>query len=173
MQEEFLNTLTPNGITPHELILKRNCPVMLLQNINPSEGLCNGTRLICRGFKLNVINVEISIGEHRGKIVFLLRIPFVPLENDKNLFPFKKTQFPIRSCFAMTINKSQGQTLDFVGLYLPEPVFSHGQLYVALSRVKTSKSIKILIKPTSDNKLHNACTKNVVYSEILSLANSY
>ncbi|KAL5580301.1 hypothetical protein UlMin_012743 [Ulmus minor] len=47
MQEDFLNTLTPNGIPPHELILKQNCHVMLLRNINPSQGLCNGTRLIC------------------------------------------------------------------------------------------------------------------------------
>ncbi|KAL5580950.1 hypothetical protein UlMin_013392 [Ulmus minor] len=47
MQEDFLNTLTPNGIPPHELILKPNYLVMLLRNINPSEGLCNGTRLIC------------------------------------------------------------------------------------------------------------------------------
>lgn len=100
------------------------------------------------------------------------RIPFVPLENDKSPFPFKRTQFPIRPCFAMTINKSQGQTLDFVGLYLPEPVFSHGQLYVAFSRAKTSKSIKILVKPASNNELHAECTKNVVYNEILAMANS-
>jgi ATP-dependent exoDNAse (exonuclease V) alpha subunit len=45
----------------------------------------------------------------------------------------------------MTINKSQGQTLGCVGLYLPRPVFMHGQLYVALSRVKTRSGLKILI----------------------------
>ncbi|XP_022881048.1 uncharacterized protein LOC111398366 [Olea europaea var. sylvestris] len=61
LQEDFLNTLTPNGIPPHELKLKVNCPVMLLRNINPSEGLCNGTRLTCRKFEKNVILVEITI----------------------------------------------------------------------------------------------------------------
>lgn len=51
IHEDFLNSLTPNVIPPHELVLKRNCPVMLFRNINPSDGLCNGTRLICREFK--------------------------------------------------------------------------------------------------------------------------
>lgn len=44
----------------------------------------------------------------------------------------------------MTINKSQGQTIPNVGVYLPEPVFSHGQLYVALSRATATANIKVL-----------------------------
>ncbi|XP_015160603.1 uncharacterized protein [Solanum tuberosum] len=50
-------------------------------------------------------------------------------EDEKLPLPFKRTQFPVRLCFAMTINKAQGQTLDFVGIYLRESVFSQGQLY--------------------------------------------
>ena len=41
----------------------------------------------------------------------------------------------------MTINKSQGQTLDRVGIYLDSPVFSHGQLYVGCSRVRKSNTL--------------------------------
>ncbi|XP_022847665.1 uncharacterized protein LOC111370210 [Olea europaea var. sylvestris] len=80
----------------------------------------------------NVILAEIGIGEYCGKQLFLPRIPFIPLEGDKQSVPFKRTQFLIRLCFAMTINKSQGQTLDFVGLYLPESVFFHGQFCVVV-----------------------------------------
>ncbi|KAG6720710.1 hypothetical protein I3842_03G074600 [Carya illinoinensis] len=60
IMEDFLNTLTPNGLPPHELLLKINCPIMLLGNINPSEGLCNGTRLICQAFDQNVIDAGIT-----------------------------------------------------------------------------------------------------------------
>ncbi|XP_073300637.1 uncharacterized protein [Primulina huaijiensis] len=122
---EFLNSLTPNGMPPHRLVLKKNCTVMLLRNLDPSNGLCNGTRMICRGFQDNVIHAEIIVGHHTGKHVFIPRIPISPAENEGYPFQFRRKQFPIRLCFAMTINKAQGQTIPFVDVYLPQPVFSH------------------------------------------------
>ena len=101
---------------------------MLLRNLDPSSGLCNGTRMICRGFSQNVLHAEISTGHSATKHVFLPRIQLSPPENEGYPFKFIRKQFPIRLCFAMTINKAQGQTIHNVGLYLPQHVFSHGQL---------------------------------------------
>ncbi|XP_024990537.1 uncharacterized protein LOC112524821 [Cynara cardunculus var. scolymus] len=84
---EFLNSLTVSGLTPHYIRLKIGCPIILLRNIDPSNGLCNGTRLICRGFQQNAINAEIAVGQHAGKRVFLPRIPLCPSDDD--MFPFK------------------------------------------------------------------------------------
>jgi ATP-dependent DNA helicase PIF1 len=64
---EFLNTLTPNGLPPHVLKLKIRCPVILLRNIVPAGELCNGARLMVRGFQRNTIDAEIMVGDHAGK----------------------------------------------------------------------------------------------------------
>jgi ATP-dependent exoDNAse (exonuclease V) alpha subunit len=66
----------------------------------------------------------------------------------------------------MTINKSQGQTLGHVGLYLTRPIFTHGQLYVAVSRVKTRIGLKILIIDDFKKKKKKNSTVNVVYLEM-------
>ena len=80
------------------------------------------------------------------------------------LFKFKRRQFSLAVCFAMTINKSQGQLLSKVGLYLREPVFTHGQLYVALSRVKSRDGLKLLILDKDKNLTNKTC--NVVFKEV-------
>ena len=67
----------------------------------------------------------------------------------------------------MTINKAQGQTIPYMGLDLCNPVFTHGQLYVALSRVQSKNNIIIMVKNVYVNDRQGDYTKNIVYKEVL------
>jgi ATP-dependent DNA helicase PIF1 len=159
---EFLNDIKCSEMPNHKLHLKVGVPMMLLKNIDVSSGLCNGTRLTIVMLRKNVISACVVSGPHSGEVVYITRMNLVP--SDVNIsITFQRRQFPVCLCFAMTINKSQGQTLSNVGLYLPRHVFTHGQLYVAVSRVKTRKGLKILIIDDSGQPSNST---NVVYHEV-------
>lgn len=164
--EEMLNTMVPNGLPAHNLTLKLGAPIMLLRNLNSHLGLANRTRWVCIAFHQYVIDAEIITGSHAGECVFIPRVELSPSDDDLP-FHLRHRQFPVRPAFAMTINKAQGQTMQQVGLYLPEHVFSHGQLYVALSRVGSPDHIKVMVVDGTHEGHEGVYTRNVVYREVL------
>ncbi|XP_050064673.1 uncharacterized protein LOC126553570 [Aphis gossypii] len=110
---EFLNSLDLPGLPPHNLQLKVGSVVIMLR------------------ISTNRVFATVH-GKYKGEDVLIPRIPMIPTDVP---FEFKRLQFPVRLAFAMTINKSQGQSLSVLGINLENPCFSHGQLYVACSRV--------------------------------------
>jgi ATP-dependent DNA helicase PIF1 len=176
---EYLHSLVITGIPLHLTELKVGCPVLLLRNLQPSIGLCNGTRLIVTATRPHVIRATIITGQHHGVEVFL---PRVSLDSPSTLplpFTLRRRQFPVRLGFSMTINKAQGQSIQRVGINLLNPVFTHGQLYVALSRSTDYKQIRLLLPSRCSNIesveengsniviLSPPKTVNIVYSEVI------
>ncbi|GFT13537.1 ATP-dependent DNA helicase [Trichonephila clavipes] len=128
---EFLNSIQTPDLQAHNLILKVGAPIILIRNID-APCLCNGTRLIVTKLMQHVIQATVPTGCAKSEDVFIPRIPIIPSDNT---IQFKRIQFPLKLYFAMTINKSQSQSLGIAGIDLQTPCFSHGQLYVACSRV--------------------------------------
>jgi hypothetical protein len=162
---EFLHTLTPSGFPLHKLELKKGVPLMLLRNLDPSQGLYNGTRMVLVDWTTRVLRCRIlkaAAEDQDDHTVFIPRMNLLASAED-NPIPLKRRQFPVRLAFAMTINKAQGQSVKWVGLDLCTPVFSHGQLYVALSRCTHPNRVKAIFPE------HEQGTKttNVVYTEVL------
>ena len=133
----------------------------MLRNLNPAESHVNGTRYIIQNLLSHVIDAIAISGCSVGAKIF---IPRIWLHSQDAILPFemKRKQFPVKLAYSMTANKAQGQTLDFVGIYLAKEFFSHGQFYVAISRVGKASGVRILFK--KENRFH---VRNIVYREIL------
>ncbi|KAL1330530.1 hypothetical protein AAHE18_12G116100, partial [Arachis hypogaea] len=155
---EFLNQIRCSGLPNHSLKLKIGVPIILLRNIDSTSAkiyqkiwthhLCNGTRLVVRDLGKNVICAEVISGSSTGDKVFITRMTLIPSDTVIPL-KFQRRQFPVSLSFKLSI----------VGLFLRRPVFSHGQLYVAFSRVSNRNDLKILL--CDEGLIDSARTENV------------
>ena len=150
-------SLEVSGFPLHLLSLKLAAPIIILQSLDPPK-VTNGTRCVITKLSANTIEARISHGRYAGHDIIIPRIPLIPT-NSALPFEFRRLQFPVVLCFAMTINNSQGQTFKAVGVDLTNESFTHGMLYVALSRVGSPDCLTLLVR-------EECKTRNIVYSEV-------
>jgi ATP-dependent DNA helicase PIF1 len=166
VHQDELNLIYETGLPPHKLIVKPGAIATLIKNLDVKAGLVNGTRLRILDVNRDRMSVEIisDFPNLEERIVTLPRVRF--LKEISHTLVMVRVQFPIRLAFAVTVNKSQGLTLDKVltilqlfpntmllmhssflqvGLFLPNPLTDHGKLYVAMSRVRHKEDLKFCI----------------------------
>lgn len=149
---EFLSCLKTSDLSNHLLKLKIGTTIMLIRNLDQSEVLCNDTRLTVTKLVNHVIEANIISGTSIENTIYISRMS-LSLSQSPWSFKLIRIQFSIIMSFAMTMNKSQGLSLDYVGFYLSKNVFSHGQFYITISRVKSKAGLKILIQDKNNNSL--------------------
>ncbi|KAG3004323.1 hypothetical protein PC120_g18637 [Phytophthora cactorum] len=158
--------MTISGIPPDRLKLKKGIPTIMMRNLSPDQGICNGTRLRIGDLKPHVIHATIMTVARQGQHVWIPRIVFISDEDIQN-FPFRlrRKQFPIQPAFALAINKAQGQTVLYLGSYLATPCFSHGQLHVATSRVTLRSRFRGHIEYPELEEEDGVYAKNIIYRQ--------
>lgn len=156
---EFLNSLNPGCVPNHSIMLKIGVPIIIIRSIHPPV-VVNGTRCLVTGLQPNIIEAQITKGPYEGNVIYIPRIPIIPTDN-ANPIIFKRLQFPVKLAFAMTINRSQGQTFNFVGINLTKSPFTHGHLYVSFTRCISPDNISIF------HLINQEYISNPVYTEVL------
>jgi hypothetical protein len=138
---EYISSLNFGGVPPATLKFKKHARFMIIKNYSPPD-VCNG--VLCELLTWSKFNVQLRLlsGPGKGRIVMLPRCHFNINEQESGLpFPMRRWQFPMVPAYAVTIHKSQGQTLCRVGLFIEADAFAHGLIYVALSRVSCWASL--------------------------------
>jgi hypothetical protein len=140
---------------------------MVMRNLNVSDGVTNNTRVKIVRILNEVIIVQRIVPPFEMlsicRVRFHFRLPYA------QSFEIIRAQFPLRRAFALTYNKSQGQTLDKVLLDVRSLLFNHGYLYVGMSRVQLYSHVAFFI---NDKQCHPSSGSyvivgNIVYTAVL------
>src|SRR6266550_4982947 len=155
---DYVACHTPDGMPAYSLTIKQGCVYRLLRNFSVDNGLVKNSRLLITNLGRRIITTRLLQNNRVGEEDILIpRIPFTTILKSRH--QLKRRQFPLTAAYATTFNSCQGLTLDRIGVDLTRPVFSHGQLYTALSRVRRANDI--IIRSVTNE------TINVTYEKIL------
>ena len=175
--EEFVRSLSISGVAPGELELKVGARYIVMRNIDQRQGIVNGAQILCTavtrhhvtGASCNLLSImmahslagTIMYGTYAGSRVMLPRITFIISPAQSHLpFAVLRRQFPLIPGFAYSVHRSQGSTLDVLGIYFGGDAFCHGLLFTALSRVRGDWTSIAVLSP--DSQLCNCVNRHVL-----------
>ena len=170
---DFLNRIEGSGLPTHRLVLRVGACIILIKNLSIRRKHVNGMRYIILELKPHLIKAK-RLGGGPDSIVLIPRIPSISKDTDGTFVSFKRLQFPVLLAYYLTINRAQGQTLLRAGLYLPQSVFTHGQLYVTKGRCGDPDAMFVYANQDEFENIQHLLpvgegrvfTRNVVYKEI-------
>ena len=149
---EMTYHVCPTGVAPHKLFLKRGAPLMIVRTVLFPH-LVNGTIVILESCTSRWLRVR----ELKSQKAFF--IPRIDFEFSYSEMSVRRRQFPVRPAFAVTVHKSQGETLSKVVIDLRSEFFAAGQLYVALSRTKRAQDVLLLRSKCKEERSSQEITK--------------
>jgi len=167
---EYVASLDIHSCPPGMLSMKPKARYMIMRNLYP-PAICNGITVEMIRSSRFICSVKLLTGPGKGSIVCLPRCTFYVTPDDSGLpFSFKRRQFPLTPAYCLSVHKSQGQSLKLVGLVGDADAFSHGQVFVALSRVGSWDQF-VFYSPRSETFIKNKVSKRLINAMLL-MANS-
>ena len=177
IKENVLNNINKIGVPPHILKLKVGDICILTRNLHVHGGISNSTRV--QILRIQSYTIVVKLLDNTDRIVVIPKVRFEFRVNRGHSFQMIREQFPLRRAYAVTFNKSQGQTMHKVVLDLRSEVFGHGQLYVGVSRVYDWANLYLYAHknsmyfsrshPDDDNFNGGVMINNIVYTELLNM----
>ena len=176
--DAVLEKYNSNDVPPHKLILKVGDVCLIMRNLNVADGVTNNTRVKLLKITTRYIRCQ-TLGDNPvhitlPRIRFTFRLPY------GRSFDLTRLQFPLRRAFAISVHKSQGQTLGRCLLDMRSGFFAHGHLYVGLSRVTHFLNVATFLLENQTYFRHQMCSEahsrelhgkpvvtNIVYQEAI------
>jgi hypothetical protein len=161
---EIVASIRMPGVPPSCLQLKLGGRYMIIKNM--SKGIFNGVRCQLVAFAGNkCVFIKLISGPAAGTTTLLPACVFnISPEQSGLPFNIRRRQFPLILAYAVTVHKAQGQTLAKVGLYISTAIFTHGQLYTALSRTRGWRNIAVLSTLPHSESIANCVCQHVLHA---------